>query len=521
MPSTLNQTINESEGGAIDFLLRRMQRRKDFPILSETIRTLNRLSASSEKSVEHLAAVIVRDYALTNKILKVVNSAYYGGFAGKVGTISRAIVVLGIEPIRSLAASLILFEHLADHRNAARVKVLIGRSVFAALLARELSQNAGLSQGEETFLAAMFHNLGELLVAYYLPDEDAAIMQLLSAGQISQREAEFQVLGVDLEHLGTAVGRHWSFPNAITQAMKKIGMAPDPVAEPVNDEERLRHMACLASAITERIGCGQPLDGKAVAAVFTRYHKSFSFEKAAFAEAVNVTRSEYRVLAAGLAEQDSAPAEVRILAGAKPAAGDLPTREDGVLADIALPQESDQNAETLTADPEPILLEGLQEVTAMLAEGDAIHEVAQVVLETLYRALGLRRVALSLRDAGRRQFVGRMGFGDDVDAYLSAIRFDEAYQRDLFHVALKQKTDVHIADLSVGVAGHGIPPWYHRLTPDGSLLFLPLLVQDHAVGCLLAEHRQKDGLALSPSVLRLVRALRNQLALGLQVRRRG
>ena len=74
--STKNSTpVSENDGGAIEFLLRRMQRRRDFPVLSETIRTLNRLSASNEKSVEHLAAVIVRDYALTNKILKVVNSA--------------------------------------------------------------------------------------------------------------------------------------------------------------------------------------------------------------------------------------------------------------------------------------------------------------------------------------------------------------------------------------------------------------------------------------------------------------
>ena len=93
---------------------------KDFPALSGTICTLNTLSAAADKSAEQLAAVIVRDFALTNKTLKVVNSAYYAGFAGKVGTISRAIVVPGIEPIRALAASLMLFEHLAEGSNATR-----------------------------------------------------------------------------------------------------------------------------------------------------------------------------------------------------------------------------------------------------------------------------------------------------------------------------------------------------------------------------------------------------------------
>ena len=511
-PST---PIADNDGGAIEFLLRRMQRRKDFPVLSETIRTLNRLSASKEKSVEHLAAVIVRDYALTNKILKVVNSAYYGGFAGKVGTISRAIVVLGIEPIRALAASLILFEHLSDHHNASRVKALIGRSVFAALLARELSQEIGLERGEEAFLAAMFQNLGELLVAYYLPEEDAAILAAKSESGVSEREAECRVLGVDLEHLGIAIGSHWSFPSAITQAMKKL--PPGTINKPLHEEDRLRHLARLCGEITACMAQGMALDSTTVSQLLARFADSTVVERSSLAESLREARSEYRVLAAGLAEQASAPDEVRVLAGAKPDSVETSAGDSADLEGVALPQ--DEAGESLEADPEPVLLEGLQEVTAMLAEGDAIHEVAQVVVETLYRALSLRRVVLCLRDARRRQFAGRMGFGEDVDNFLGALRFDEAYARDVFHIALKQKTDVHIGDLATAASGHAIPAWYHRLSPNGSMLFLPLTVRERAVGFLLAEHARNNALALSPPILRLVRALRNQLALGLQIRR--
>jgi hypothetical protein len=112
-----------------------------------------------------------------------------------------------------------------------------------------------------------------------------------------------------------------------------------------------------------------------------------------------------------------------------------------------------------------------------------------------------------------------MGFGEDVDNFLGALRFDEAYARDVFHIALKQKTDVHIGDLATAASGHAIPAWYHRLSPNGSMLFLPLTVRERAVGFLLAEHARNNALALSPPILRLVRALRNQLALGLQIRR--
>lgn len=499
----------------VDFLLRRMQRHRDFPILSETIQTLNRLTASDEKSVSQLTDVIVRDFALTNKVLKVVNSAYYGGFAGKVGTISRALVVLGIEPIRSLAASLILFEHLGDHRNAARIKALIARSVFAALMARELSPEGGIGQPEQAFLAAMFHNLGELLVAYYLPDEDAAIQALEKQGEMSAHEAEHEVLHVDLEHLGMAIGRHWGFPAEITHAMKRVGHG-DPQT-PETPTARLAQLAEFANAVTGELVAGQRPDSQSVARLCARFSVALPVDAGRLADGLQEVRSEYRVLAAGLTEQRGAPDEVRVLAGERPRA--LPEADDEALADMELPPESDDVNDPAAVDPEPVLLEGLQEITAMLAGGDSMHDIAQVVLETLYRALSLNRVALCLRDGARRQYAGRLGFGDDIVDYLKKLRVSETYQRDVFHVALDRKTDVHIADLDKAATGHGIPDWYHALAPRGSLLFLPLVVQGVPVGFLLAEHDATGGLTLAPTILRLVRALRDQLALGLQMRR--
>lgn len=504
----------ESAGGAVEFLLRRMQRSRDFPALSETIRTLNGLSASSDKSVEQLAAVIVRDFALTNKILKVVNSAYYAGFSGKVGTISRALVVLGIEPIRALAASLMLFEHLAGSSNAERVKALIGKSMFGALLARETAVNAGMPHVEEVFLAAMFHNLGELLVAFYLPEEDQAIRDEMDQHGATAAQAQVRVLGVDLEHLGASVGRHWNFPSAITHAMDKSPPGDDKQA--VSQEEMLRRLACMASDVTDQLALGERPDDPAIDEVLARFQDCIELRSATFAETVQGARSEYRLLAERLATPEGSPAEIRALAGLKV---DQPEDAgDASIADVALPEDAGDTP-SAAHDPEPVLVDGLQEATAMLAEGADVNQVAQVMLETLYRAFGLHRVALCLRDAARRQFVGRLGFGSDVERYLRALRFGEAYERDVFHVALKQKTDVHIADLARGGAGHGIPAWYGDVSPRGSMLFLPLMLQDRPVGCIIAEHAEPNGLALNAGSLRLVRALRNQFTLGLQIRR--
>lgn len=500
----------------LDLLLQRMQRSRDFPALSETIRTLNGLTASSNKSVEQLAAVIVRDYALTHKVLKVVNSAFYAGFAGKVGTISRAIVVLGIEPIRALAASLMLFDQLAEAGNAARVRALIGKSMFGALLAREAAVDAGLAHGEEAFLAAMFHNLGELLVAFYLPNEDDAVLAEMARADLPPSRAQVKVLGASCEQLGISVGRHWNLPQAITHSMQTLSATE--MRKPIKDEDRLCQLACLASEITDRLADGEQAGSAVMEEILERYRDCVEFDDTRFAELLKGARSEYRLLAENLATPEGAPAAIRALAGMPPRESEIKPN-DADIAAVELPDEESAANGASAHDPEPVLIEGLQEVTAMLAEGAGLNQVAQVMLETLYRALDLRRVALCLRDVARREYAGRLGFGDDTDEYLRTLRFGEAYERDVFHVALQKKTDVHIADLAVGGAGHGIPDWYSRLSPSGALLFLPLVVQDRPVGCIIAEHAQRDGLHLEPGVLRLVRALRNQLALGLQLRR--
>ena len=516
MSSVANPTAPiDAAGGAVEFILRRMQRSRDFPALSETIRTINRLTAASDPTTEQLAAAIVRDFALTNKILKVVNSAYYAGFAGKVGTISRAIVVLGIEPIRSLAASLMLFEHLSGGSQAERVKVLIGKSMFSALVAREMAADAGVPQGEEAFLAAMFHRLGELLVAFYLPEEDAAIEAEVSGGGCSRLQAEHSVLGVSCEQLGVAVARHWNLPSLITHSMKSPAKGRQ--RKPGSIEERLAQLAGLASQITERLADGAGAGDTGIAELLERYEESLAVDDQRLADTVQQARTEYRALAEGLTAE-GAPAAVRALAGARPKAAQ-PADED--IADVAIPEEAEPgNSAEPAFDPEPALLEGLQEVTAMLAEGGELQQVAQVMLETLYRAFGLGRVALCLRDVARRQYVGRLGFGDRIEDYLKALRFSEDYERDVFHIALRQKTDVHIADLAAAASGgHGIPGWYHAISPSGAMLFMPLVVHERPVGCIIAEHPRADGMQLGPGPLRLVRALRNQLALGLQLRR--
>ena len=79
-----------------------MRHKASFPALAGTISAINRVTAGHEHSVQELSNVLLKDFALTNKLLRLVNSTGYGQFGGSISTISRAVLILGFDAVRDL-----------------------------------------------------------------------------------------------------------------------------------------------------------------------------------------------------------------------------------------------------------------------------------------------------------------------------------------------------------------------------------------------------------------------------------
>ncbi|MDO9221471.1 MAG: HDOD domain-containing protein, partial [Thiobacillus sp.] len=112
MPFPHPESGGDAKSSALGVLLRRMQTESDFPALSEAIGAINRIASSDREGVNELSNNILRDFALTNKLLKLANVAFYNQVGGgTISTISRAVVILGFDAVRSIALSLILFDN--------------------------------------------------------------------------------------------------------------------------------------------------------------------------------------------------------------------------------------------------------------------------------------------------------------------------------------------------------------------------------------------------------------------------
>lgn len=227
--------------GTVEFLLRRMAHKSDFPALSTSVSSINRLSAQIDNaSIGVLSDTIMRDFALTQKLLRVVNSAAVG--VRKITRISEAIAVLGVGQLRSLATAMMLAGSNAQRTPA--VAAALTDAFVAGLISRNVGRLTGLAAVEELFICGMFSPLGELLTINYLADEYSEIARRVWHDGAQPDAAARAVLGIGFEELGTAVARHWQFPPDFVNAL-----APLPSGELARtDDPAVRMWQCAGYA---------------------------------------------------------------------------------------------------------------------------------------------------------------------------------------------------------------------------------------------------------------------------------
>ncbi len=235
----------ENHDLAVQFLLRRLQRRPEFPVFSNSITEINRLTdENSRAGVHELAIVVMRDFSLTVRLMKVANSAFFGRSDAGVSTVAQAIAKLGTKTVRLLCNGLLMFEHLkGDHPMLQDALV---ESLVAGLLGRLLALQLCRELAEEAFIAAMFNRLGRNLLIYYLEDEYAEILHRV-AGGMPLLQAERAVLATTSHEVGAAVAASWKFSTGLISSMAPLPVGVLPT--PAHNAERMRCLAHFPSEL--------------------------------------------------------------------------------------------------------------------------------------------------------------------------------------------------------------------------------------------------------------------------------
>ena len=232
---------------ALDMVIAEVAELRPLPMVA--VRVLE-ISEGERFSAHELAQTIATDQALTSKVLRLSNSAYYG-FPRRISTVRDAVVLLGFRAVRSATLASCVIDTLPggevlDPVEAWRFSVTVG------LLAEVMARATRIHQ-DEAFTAGVIHNIGRLALDQQRPRELAAARVLAAQRGMTIPEAQRAVLGFTDAELGGALALHWNFPTDLAEAVAghqlDVGHLPDPKS--VTAQVVRARMYARASGITD------------------------------------------------------------------------------------------------------------------------------------------------------------------------------------------------------------------------------------------------------------------------------
>jgi putative nucleotidyltransferase with HDIG domain len=202
---------------ALAKLFRRVSEMTTLPVAAQRIL---QLVADSNSSASDLLAAVEGDPVLAAKVLRRVNSAFYG-LRSKVADLRSAINLLGYREIRNLALTVYLTRMFKDGNTYKKFtrEGLWEHSVAVANASRIVARTYGGATPDEAYLAGLLHDIGLILLDQYLPRHLFQVVDLVEQGK-STCAAERELLPFDHTLLGAYVATQWNFPTQVTLAIR-------------------------------------------------------------------------------------------------------------------------------------------------------------------------------------------------------------------------------------------------------------------------------------------------------------
>jgi len=217
--------------------------RKNLPTIPTVLAKILQLVDSESSSGRDLIAVIEHDQALTGKMLRLANSAFFGQ-SRKVATIPRAVVLLGFSTVRNLALGVKVWDALGTGIARNRLEELWAHTVAVAVATKALAASLRAGDPDEAFTAGLLHDVGKLMIGAALETEP----EPADGAELLVEDAEIRAVGMSHTEAGAILLEHWGLPYWLVAAVGSHH-APQENSFLVADLLHLADTLCLSAGL--------------------------------------------------------------------------------------------------------------------------------------------------------------------------------------------------------------------------------------------------------------------------------
>ncbi|RJX36134.1 MAG: HDOD domain-containing protein [Desulfurivibrio sp.] len=450
----------------------------ELPAMSNHVQELISLAHSSRSASYDLSRVILKDYSLTNKVLQVVNSAYYS-LGQSVSSISKAVTILGFDAVRDLATAIAIFEDfIKSGVEKEGITKLMTRSFLSALHCRDLAGEKNLNVlPEEAFICGLLHHLGRIISFIYLPEIYKKIERDVALGIPEENATRALLEDLTFAELGKEIAKFWNLSHKVIISMETHPAKP---RSAYDAEGYLQNLADFSNRFVDLV-CNE----EDTSELLNHYADVISINQeqalALLNKGVEASQDISDSIRYGLSK-------LKIHSRLEKAAKREPAAADQAQA-AKKPQKPGPDIEELDELPssDKSINDFIKEMAETLMGPFQLNEFYANLLEAIYRGVGFDRVILCVMSIQATKIVlsGRFGLGDIDAADIANFEQPLANVDQVIPRAMKQCKDIAVTADTPGV----FPENMHYLVKGRTIYLFPIVVNNKAIALLYMDRK--------------------------------
>ena len=461
---------------------------EEMPLFSRTVQHVAGMASKENCSLSNLAWSVLEDPALTSRVLKLANSIHYNPSSKRIKTVSRAVMRLGTNTIKEICLAISLIETVLSGLHKERVAVEVARSFHAAVQARKMAVLSNLPDSEEVFIAALLARIGNIAFWCFAGELGPRLESAILTSD-SEERAEVEVLGFKLERLTERLSQEWKLSDRLERALRYKG-ENDPGSRSIK-------LGCAVAFASEK-GWDSPEIRKTIKEVSNYLHLSETqtsqilHQSARNAAAVTETYGTKKISRLvpipekASSEKSDRAAENEIPVETSSCEAKTNGRTDGQTVMSKAPGEEKY--------PEPdlsIQLGSLRDLSALITSGGGeLNMVLSIVLEGIYRGIGMDRVVFGLIAADRQRLKGKYGLGCLEGRWVENFTVSvSSLTQNAFGYVLKNRRPLWVAQRPDASIKPLLTEELFNVIGDGPFFVMPVSIKDVAIGVIYADRK--------------------------------